>query len=58
MEILVNSARVGPVVTFGWDLTPSVLHLGLNSAGGSSRVEFDRVEVKELLGAEPAAPKR
>ena len=55
VEVLVNSVRVGPIVTHRWDLTPADLHLGLNTEGGSSRAEFDRIEVKELLSAQPVA---
>jgi hypothetical protein len=58
VEVLVNSVRVGPIVSFGWDLTPAALHLGLNTQGGTTRAEFDRIEVKELLSANVVAPIR
>jgi serine/threonine protein kinase len=57
VEILVNSVRVAPIALFGWDLTPATLHLGLNVARGSTRAEFDRIEVKEILSEQVADQK-
>ena len=58
VEVFVNSVRVGPIVSFGWDLTPAALHLGLSTQGGITRAEFDRIEVKELLSAQAGTPMR
>ena len=51
----ITAAAFGKTCVFD---VPAALHLGLNTEGGTTRAEFDRIEVKELLSVPAVAPTR
>jgi len=48
VEIFVNSERVGPTLTFDWDINPAWVGMGFDCRNPLVRAEFDRVEIKTL----------
>jgi hypothetical protein len=48
VEIFVNSERVGPTLTFDWDINPAWVGMGFDCRNPLVRAEYDRVEIKAL----------
>jgi serine/threonine protein kinase len=48
VEIFVNSERVGPTLTFDWDINPASVGMGFDCRNPLVRAEYDRVEIKAL----------